>query len=55
MKDYGSKKKKRRALYEERKKKRKLQNERLEEFNKILNDPKSSIEDIARIFGIRLK
>ena len=55
MKDYGSKKKKRRAEFEARKFKREQKKEEIETFNRIVRDKNSTIEDMAKALKIPLK
>ena len=55
MKDYGSKKKKKYAEYKVRKLKRDIEKKRIENFNNVMNDKNSTIEDMARVIGIQLK
>jgi hypothetical protein len=55
MKNYGSKKKKRRAEYLERETRRKLEQERLKNYNRVMKDKNSTIEDMAAVMGIPLR
>ena len=53
MKDYGSKKKKRRAEFEARKFKREQEKKRIENYNKVMRE--GNIEQMAAAMGIPLK
>ena len=55
MKDYGSKKKKRRAEFEARKFKRQMGKKRIENYIRVMNDKNSTMEDVARVMGIPLE
>ena len=55
MKDYGSKKKKRRAEFEARKFKREQKKEEMQTLNRIMRDKDSTIEDMAKAVKIPLK
>lgn len=54
-KNYGSKKKKRRAEFEAREFKRQQEKKRIENYNQIMKDKNSTIEDMAAAMGIPLK
>ena len=55
MKDYGSKKKKRLTEFEKRKLKRDMEKKRIENYNKVMRDKSSTIEDMAKVMGIPLR
>ena len=55
MKNYGSKKKKRRAEYLERETRRKMKQEGLKNHYSVMKDKNSTIEAMAAIMGISLK
>lgn len=53
MKQYGSKKKKRREEYLQRETKRKMERERLANYNKVMRE--GDIEQMAAVMGIKLR
>jgi len=55
MKNYGSKKKKRRAEYEAREFKRQQEKKRIENYNRINRDKNSTMEEMAAVMGIPLR
>lgn len=55
MKDFGSKKKKRRAEFEARKLKKDMEKKRIENYNRVMRDKNSTIEEMAAVMGIPLK
>jgi hypothetical protein len=55
MKDFGSKKKKRRADFEARKFKREQERKRIENYNRVMRDKNSTMEEMAAVMGIPLK
>ena len=55
MKNYGSKKKKRRAEFESLKFKREQERKRVENYNRVMRDKNSTMEEMANVMGISLK
>jgi hypothetical protein len=53
--NYGSKKKKRRAEFEARKFKREQERKRIENYNKVMRDKNSTLEEVAAVMGIPLR
>lgn len=55
MEDFGSKKKKKRAEFEARKLNREKERKEIENYNRIMNDENTTMEELAAVMGVKLK